>query len=91
MRDMAAEIFVERRYRTSHHNILVGTRTRKFLARNAETRAEKMKKKKKKERRGKKKREEERKKRRGELFFYKGSLGTRSVSSEKFPARRADV
>ena len=26
MRDMAAEIFVERRYRTSHHNILVGTR-----------------------------------------------------------------
>ena len=26
MRDMAAEIFVERRYRTSHHNNILGTR-----------------------------------------------------------------
>ena len=26
MRDMAAEIFVERRYRTSHHNNIIGTR-----------------------------------------------------------------
>ena len=26
MRDKAAEIFVERRYRTSHHNNILGTR-----------------------------------------------------------------
>ena len=83
MRDMAAEIFVERRYRTSHHNILVGTRNaeKNFLLgtpkRERGRRKDEKKKKKKKERRGGKKKKGKRKRgkkeRRGEnLFFYKG-------------------
>ncbi len=82
MRDKAAEIFVERRYRTSHHNNILGTRnaeknfllgtpkrpTKRERGRRKDEKKEKEGEEKKGERkRGKKER------RGGNLFFYRAS------------------
>ena len=85
MRDMAAEIFVERRYRTSHHNILVGTRNaeKNFLLGTPKTRAGK-KRWKKREGGGKKKKgrgKGGRKKEGGKISFFTGALYTFYVHS----------
>ena len=77
MRDKAAEIFVERRYRTSLHNNILGTRNaeKNFLRGTPKReRGRKRRKDEKKRRRGKKKKKEEekgeeRKEGRKSLFF----------------------
>ena len=77
MRDMAAEIFVERRYRTSHHNILVGTRNaeKNFLLGTPKRERGRKRRKDEKKREGggrkkKRKRKRGKKERRGENLFF---------------------
>ena len=79
MRDKAAEIFVERRYRTSHHNIL-GTRNaeKNFLLGTPKRERGRRRKDEKKEKGGKKKKgrgKGGRKKGGGKIsFFTRGSI-----------------
>ena len=93
MRDKAAEIFVERRYRTSHHNNILGTRNaeKNFLLGTPKRERGRKRRKDEKKREGggrKKKKEEEkgeeRKEGRKSLFlkaFFKGPLTTFHVQS----------
>ena len=75
MRDKAPEIFVERRYRTSHHNSTLGT-PKKILARNAENESGGRKDEKNEEKEGgrkkdrKKERKKERRSKEGKPLFY---------------------
>ena len=86
MRDKAAEIFVERRYRTSLHNNILGTRNaeKNFLLGTPKRERGRRKDEKKEEGGEEKKREEEKggkKERRGKNLFFTGPLTTFHVQS----------
>ena len=77
MREQAAEIFVERRYRTSHHNNILGTRNaeKNFLLGTPKRERGRRKDEKKEKEGGRKKREEEKgeeRKKEGKNLFLQG-------------------
>ena len=78
MRDKAAEIFVERRYRTSHHNSILGTRNaEKIFLLGTPKRERGRRKDEKKEKEGEEKKGERKRgkkeRRGGNQFFYRAS------------------
>ena len=80
MWDKAAEIFVERRYRTPHHSSILGTPKKR-----AREEDEKMKRRRGKNKKGKRKRGKKERKQEGKSFFFVSLFHRREGSQKETP------